>query len=180
MLPNLGIILWIVRHACDTLDSDHLQDQQNRRGSRGELFPLRFPHQNRAQPRVMFCPGSRPAGRGWALPDSASPGQLRGRGRSRWPASKDVQRCVSSGNSSFYLTVIAWGSPRGDNGRESVCQCRRRKRPGFNPWVGKIPWRRAWQPTAVFLPGEPWTEEPGGLQSTGSLSVGQEQQQIIV
>ena len=39
-------------------------------------------------------------------------------------------------------------------------------RPGFDPWVGKIPWRRAWQPTPVFLPGEsPWTEEPGGLQS---------------
>ena len=30
-------------------------------------------------------------------------------------------------------------------------------------WVGKIPWRRAWQPTPVFLPGDsPWTEEPGG------------------
>ena len=25
---------------------------------------------------------------------------------------------------------------------------------GFNPWVGKIPWRKAWQPTPVFLPGE--------------------------
>ena len=25
---------------------------------------------------------------------------------------------------------------------------------GFDPWVGKIPWRRAWQPTAVYLPGE--------------------------
>ena len=24
----------------------------------------------------------------------------------------------------------------------------------FNPWVGRIPWRRAWQPTPVFLPGE--------------------------
>ena len=30
-------------------------------------------------------------------------------------------------------------------------QCRG---PGFDPWVGKIPWRRAWQPTPVFLPGE--------------------------
>ena len=40
-------------------------------------------------------------------------------------------------------------------------------RPGFDPWVGKNPWRRAWQPTPVFLPGEfPWTEEPGELQST--------------
>ena len=27
-------------------------------------------------------------------------------------------------------------------------------RPGFNPWVGKIPWRRKWQPTLVFLPGK--------------------------
>ena len=36
-----------------------------------------------------------------------------------------------------------------------------------DPWVGKMPWRRAWQPTPVFLPGEPpWTEEPGRLWST--------------
>ena len=40
---------------------------------------------------------------------------------------------------------------RWHSGKESACQCRRR---GFNPWVGKIPWRRKWQPTAVFLPGE--------------------------
>ena len=41
------------------------------------------------------------------------------------------------------------------------------------PLVGKIPWRRAWQPTPVFLPGEfPWTEEPGGLQSMGLQRVG--------
>ena len=31
---------------------------------------------------------------------------------------------------------------------------RRRKRPGFQPWVGKIPWKRQWQPTPLFLPGE--------------------------
>ena len=46
-------------------------------------------------------------------------------------------------------------------------------RPGFDPWVGKIPWRRAWKPTPVFLPGEsPWTEETVGLQSMGSQRVG--------
>ena len=40
--------------------------------------------------------------------------------------------------------------------------------PGFDPWVGKIPWKRAGQPTPVFLPGEsPWTEEFGRLQSMG-------------
>ena len=37
------------------------------------------------------------------------------------------------------------------SGKESICQCRRR---GFNPWVGKIPWRRKWQPISVFLPGK--------------------------
>ena len=34
------------------------------------------------------------------------------------------------------------------------CQSWRLKRHRFNPWVGKFPWRRAWQPTPVFLPGE--------------------------
>ena len=43
---------------------------------------------------------------------------------------------------------------------------------GLDPWVGKIPWRRAWQPTPVFLPGESsWTEKPSGLQSVGSQRV---------
>ena len=46
-------------------------------------------------------------------------------------------------------------------------------RPGINPWVGKIPWRRAWLSTQVFLPGEsPWTEEPSRLQSVGLQRVG--------
>ena len=31
---------------------------------------------------------------------------------------------------------------------------RKRKIPGFDPWIGKVPWRRAWQPTPVFLPEE--------------------------
>ena len=35
-----------------------------------------------------------------------------------------------------------------------VCQYRRLKRHGFDSWVRKVPWRRAWQPTPVFLPGE--------------------------
>ena len=42
---------------------------------------------------------------------------------------------------------------------------------GSDPWVGKIPWRRVWQPTLVFLPGEsPWTEEPCWVQSIGLQS----------
>ena len=39
------------------------------------------------------------------------------------------------------------GFPGSPSGKEPTCQCRRRKRRGFDPWVGKIPWRRAWQPT---------------------------------
>ena len=72
------------------------------------------------------------------------------------------------------------GLPTWLSGKESACQCRRHKRHGFHTWVGKIPWRRAWQPVPVFLPGEshgqrslvgysPWgrkeldrTEHPGG------------------
>ena len=44
--------------------------------------------------------------------------------------------------------------PRWCSGKESTCQRRRCKRCGFDPWVRKIPWRRKWQPTPVFLPGK--------------------------
>ena len=60
------------------------------------------------------------------------------------------------------------GFPGGANGKEPVCQCRRHKTCRFNPWIGKMPRRRARQSTPVFLPGEsPRTEEPGGLQAIG-------------
>ena len=42
--------------------------------------------------------------------------------------------------------------PGGSDGKASACNAG--DRPGFDPWVGKIPWRRKWQPTPVFLPGE--------------------------
>ena len=66
---------------------------------------------------------------------------------------------------SFLAFVTALGLPRWHQGKEPACQCGRHKRHRFNPWVGKIPWRRTWQPIPGFLPGEsPWTEEHGGLQ----------------
>ena len=50
--------------------------------------------------------------------------------------------------------------------------CQQCRRPELDPWVRKIPWRRAWQPTQVFLPREsPWTEEAGRLPSMGSQRV---------
>ena len=55
-------------------------------------------------------------------------------------------------------------------GKESACQCRRA---GFNPQVGKIPWRRESLPNSSVLPREIlWTEESGTLQSTGLQRVG--------
>ena len=59
----------------------------------------------------------------------------------------------------FMADFLLWLS-----GKESTCQCRRL---GFNPWVRKVPWRRKWQPTPVFLPGKSHGQS-GGLQSTGS------------
>ena len=60
------------------------------------------------------------------------------------------------------------GSPGGASGKESACQCRRCR---FDLWVGKIPWRRKWQPTLVFLPRKPHGQgslvgsfSPWGLQ----------------
>ena len=46
------------------------------------------------------------------------------------------------------------GFQGGAGGKEPSCQCRRCKRLRFNSWVGKIPWRKARQPTPGFLPGE--------------------------
>ena len=58
----------------------------------------------------------------------------------------------------FYIFVDIygqrWGFPGCHSGKENVCQCRRHNRHGFDPWVGKIPWRRAWQPISIILPGE--------------------------
>ena len=41
--------------------------------------------------------------------------------------------------------------PGGSDSKESVCNAGDL---GFNPWFGKMPWRREWQPTPIFLPGE--------------------------
>ena len=43
------------------------------------------------------------------------------------------------------------GSPGGTSSKESACQGRRHKKCELDPWVGKIPLRRTWQPTPVFL-----------------------------
>ena len=46
------------------------------------------------------------------------------------------------------------GLPRWLSSKESACSCKRHKRCGFDPWIGKILWRRTWQPNPIFLPGK--------------------------
>ena len=56
-----------------------------------------------------------------------------------------------------FKVVISFSTlsfPGGISGKEHACQSRRHSRFGFDPWVGKIPWRRTWQPTPVSLSGE--------------------------
>ena len=73
----------------------------------------------------------------------------------------------------FLLAVLSLSLPGSTSGEEFVCHCRRCQRRGFDHWIRKIPWRREWQPTPVFLPEESHSsEEPVGLQSMGSQRLG--------
>ena len=49
---------------------------------------------------------------------------------------------------------LAAAAAGGTSSKESAHQCRRHKRHGFDPWVGKFFWSRAYQPTLIFLPGK--------------------------
>ena len=67
------------------------------------------------------------------------------------------------------------GSYGSSAGKEPACQCRRRKRYGFDPWVRKILWRRKWQPAPVSLPGKfhgqrsPWGHKELGTHHGSSI-----------
>ena len=75
----------------------------------------------------------------------------------------------------FGQLSISIGLPRWFSGKESACQCRTCRRHLFNPWFRKIPWRRNWQHTPVFLPGKSHRQRGlAGKQSTGSQRVGQD------
>ena len=55
---------------------------------------------------------------------------------------------VNTSTTELAVGAVAYGS----SGKESTYQCRRHRRLGFHPWMGKSPWRR--QPTPIFWPGE--------------------------
>ena len=57
----------------------------------------------------------------------------------------------SVSSSEFWVSM---GFPGDTSGKEPTCQCRRHKRCRCNPWVERIPWRREWKLTPVFLLGE--------------------------
>ena len=69
----------------------------------------------------------------------------------------------------FFETKVKYvmGLPWWLSSTESACKCRRCR---FNPWVRKIPWRRRWQPTVVFLPGKSHGQRSraGYIQAIGS------------
>ena len=92
-----------------------------------------------------------PAGKESAC-NAGNPGSIPGLGR-------------SPGEVIGYPLQYSWASP--------VAQVVKNRPTMWETWVGKIRWRRAGQPTPVFLPGEsPWTEGPGGVQPRGSQRVG--------
>ena len=66
----------------------------------------------------------------------------------------DICKSHCRGNRMTDLEVTKYLLPRWLSGKKSACQCRRCKRCKFDPWVGKIPWRRKWPLAPVFLPGE--------------------------
>ena len=55
----------------------------------------------------------------------------------------------------FRFSKLTMGFPDGSVGKEFTLQGRRLRRCGLNPWVRKIPWRRKWQPTPVFVHENP-------------------------
>ena len=63
-------------------------------------------------------------------------------------------RVLDSNKRELAYMYYYMGFPGGARGKEPTCQCRRHKKCGFDPWTGKIPWRKAQEPTPVFLPGE--------------------------
>ena len=88
----------------------------------------------------------------------------------RWDRRGDGSRKVETIQGLCSIEGLYPSYPSASVVKESTC---RGRRCGFDPWIKKIPWRRKWHLTPVFLP-VPWTEEPDGLYSLGSQIVGQD------
>ena len=82
-----------------------------------------------------------------------------GEGQGGWRAAVHGIAKSQTRLSNWTTAKKAMGFPSGARGQELACQCRRHKRFGFDPWVRKILWRRAQQPTPLFLPGESYGQK---------------------
>ena len=95
-----------------------------------------------------------------------------------WAAQRNLA-CVAQG--SAVASVCYWyrhcamtstGLPGSASRKEPTCPCSRCKTLGFDPCVGKIPWRMKGQPTPGFLPGESHGQKSlAGYSPRGSLRV---------
>ena len=117
------------------------------------------------QPTPVFLPGeSQGGGAWWAAVSGFAQSRTRLKRLSSSSSSKLIPWLTDDINTLLCTHILrsgraqwlrTWRSfPGGASGKESACRHMRRKKLGFDPWVRKIPRRRAWQPTPVFLPGE--------------------------
>ena len=116
-------------------------------------------------PTPVFLPGeSQGGGAWWAAVSGFAQSRTRLKRLSSSSSSKLIPWLTDDINTLLCTHILrsgraqwlrTWRSfPGGASGKESACRHMRRKKLGFDPWVRKIPRRRAWQPTPVFLPGE--------------------------
>ena len=108
----------------------------------------------------------------WKRHDGVSEGG-RGKGLEIWsPGSSFIEALFEQwwNKSIWCCSVTKSDFSGGASGKEPVCLCRSRNRRGFDPCVGKIPWRWAWQRTPVLLHGESHGQRR--LSAIGSQRVG--------
>ena len=120
------------------------------------------------------CPRLAPPGCSWCLhvPPSAWRAPPPAQGHTRTLSFSTRCQVTSSqerpAGSSYILFCLSMHLPGGSDSKEPTCQYRR---PSFDPWVGKMPWRRKWQPTPAFLPGESYGQRSlAGYSLWGSKS----------
>ena len=77
--------------------------------------------------------------------------------------------------------VVSLGFPQWLSSKEFTCNAGSAgdTEPAFNPYVRKIPWRRACSPLQCSCLKNPWTEEPGGLQSIGLQRVSYDRSDLV-
>ena len=100
-------------------------------------------HPHGLQPARLLCPWNSPGKNTGVGSHSFSKGFS-------WPSDQPSSSALQADSLTSGHPLSYLGIPGGSDGKVSVHNVQTR----FNPWVRKIPWRRKWQPTPVFLPGE--------------------------